>query len=79
MTSIIDALRSLRPGAEFNLRGDDLSGLEWLDETQPQPADAEIMAEVARLAALPPPVPTPAEKLAAVGLTVEDLRALLAQ
>ena len=46
-----DALRSLRPGAEWVLRGDEL---EWLDANQTQPSDAEIEAEVARLTALEP-------------------------
>jgi hypothetical protein len=45
------ALYSLRPGAEWVLRGDDL---EWLDQNQTQPTDAEIDAEVARLTALEP-------------------------
>jgi hypothetical protein len=47
----VDALLSLRPGAEWVLRGDDL---EWLDQNQTQPTDAEIQAEVARLTALEP-------------------------
>ena len=46
-----DALQSLRPGAEWVLRGDEL---EWLDQNQTQPSDAEIQAEVARLTALEP-------------------------
>ena len=46
-----DALQSLRPGAEWVLRGDDL---EWLDTQQTRPTDAEIEAEVARLIALEP-------------------------
>jgi hypothetical protein len=47
----VDALQSLRPGAEWVLRGDEL---EWLDANQTQPTDAEIEAEVARLTALEP-------------------------
>ena len=43
-----DALQSLRPGAEWALRGDDL---EWLDTKQTRPTDAEITAEVTRLQA----------------------------
>jgi hypothetical protein len=43
-----DALMSLRPGAQWVLRGDDL---EWMDTEQTQPTDAEIDAEVARLQA----------------------------
>ena len=46
-----DAIISLRPGAEWVMRGDDL---EWLDQTQSRPTDAEIEAEVARLTALEP-------------------------
>jgi hypothetical protein len=49
--NIANALKSLRPGAQWILRGDDL---EWLDQTQSQPSDAEIQAEVARLTALEP-------------------------
>ena len=45
------AITSLRPGAQWVLRGDDL---EWLDTEQTQPTDAEITAEVARLQALEP-------------------------
>ena len=43
-----DALQSLRPGAQWVLRGDDL---EWMDTEQTQPTEAEITAEVARLQA----------------------------
>jgi hypothetical protein len=42
------ALLSLRPGAEWVLRGDDL---EWLDAQQTRPTDAEIEAEIVRLQA----------------------------
>ena len=42
------AIQSLRPGAQWVLRGDDL---EWLDTEQAQPTEAEITAEVARLQA----------------------------
>ena len=51
MTDKADALQSLRPGAEWVLRGEEL---EWLDNEQTQPTDAEIEAEVARLTALEP-------------------------
>jgi hypothetical protein len=43
-----DALLSIRPGAQWVLRGDDL---EWLDQNQTQPTDAEIAAEISRLEA----------------------------
>jgi hypothetical protein len=48
MITLIDAVQSLRPGAEWILRGDEL---EWLDQNQTQPTEAEITAEVARLQA----------------------------
>jgi hypothetical protein len=51
MITIPDALQSLCPGAEWVLRGNDYSGLEWLDKVQTQPTEAEIQAEVARLQA----------------------------
>jgi len=44
----LNALQSLRPGAQWVLRGD---SLEWLDTVQTQPTEAEITAEIARLQA----------------------------
>ena len=41
-----DALQSLKPGAEWVLRGDEL---EWLDGSQTEPTTAELDAEVVRL------------------------------
>ena len=41
-----DALQSLKPGAEWVLRGDEL---EWLDSEQTEPTKAELDAEVTRL------------------------------
>ena len=43
-----DAILSLRPNAEFVLRGDEL---EWLDKKQTKPTDSEIQAEITRLQA----------------------------
>ena len=45
---IVKALQSLRPNAQWVLRGETL---EWLDTEQVQPTEAEITAEVARLQA----------------------------
>jgi type II secretory pathway component PulK len=42
----VDAIVSLRPDAQWAMRGD---VLEWLDTEQTQPTDAEIDAEVIRL------------------------------
>jgi hypothetical protein len=43
-----DAIQSLRPGAEWILRGDEF---EWLDQNQTKPTEEELSAEVARLQA----------------------------
>jgi hypothetical protein len=51
MITKAQAIASLREGAEWVLRGDNL---EWLDQTQTQPTETEIAAEVARLTALEP-------------------------
>ena len=42
----IDLLKSLKPGAEWVLRGEKL---EWLDSKETEPTQAEIDAEVVRL------------------------------
>lgn len=46
MITKANAFQSLRPGAQWVLRGETL---EWLDTEQTQPTDAEITAEIARL------------------------------
>ena len=42
------ALLTIRPGAEWVLRGDEL---EWLDPAQSQPTEEEIQAEIQRITA----------------------------
>ena len=49
MITTIDALQSLKPKAEWVLRGD---VLEWLDAVQTEPTQSEIDAEVTRLQAI---------------------------
>ena len=44
-----EAIQSLKPSAEWVLRGDEL---EWLDAVQTEPTQAEIDAEVIRLQAV---------------------------
>ena len=46
---VTDALQTLRPKAEWVLRGSEYAGLEWLDTKQTQPTEAEIQAEILRL------------------------------
>lgn len=54
MITIPDALQVLTPNAEWVLRGNEYSGLEWLDTKQAKPTEEEINAEIAVLqAALP--------------------------
>ena len=49
MITTVDALQSLKPKAEWVLRGDEL---EWLDDVQTEPTQSEIDAEVTRLQAV---------------------------
>ena len=44
----VDAIHSLRPAAIWVLRG---TALEWIDDAQTEPTQAEIDAEVSRLQA----------------------------
>jgi len=51
---IVSALQSLKPGAQWVLRGSDLSGLEWVDSANggsagPRPSDSAINNEIIRL------------------------------
>ena len=48
MITKAQAIQSLRSGAEWVLRGDEL---EWLDTNQTKPTEAEIQAEITRLQA----------------------------
>ena len=54
MITIPDALQSLRPGAEWVLRGNEYAGLEWLDQVQQKPTEQEVNDEIARLEAQAP-------------------------
>ncbi len=47
--TIIEALTSLKPKAQWNLIGFDYSGLEWLDKTQTKPTEQEIEVKLAEL------------------------------
>jgi hypothetical protein len=81
--TISKALINLAPGKLWTLRGDDYANLEWESEGNP-PTLAEIETEIAQL-----PAKEKAEadkiaadkaaaeaKLAALGLTADDLKAL---
>ena len=43
------ALRKLRPGAFWVLRGEDYSGLEWLDSSQTIPSETEVNNKIVEL------------------------------
>ena len=43
------ALQSLKPGAQWTLRGDTYSGLEWLDSSQTKPTETEINSKISSL------------------------------
>ncbi|NUU41370.1 hypothetical protein [Tardiphaga robiniae] len=76
--SLPSAIASLCPDAEWTLLDSgDLATLEWLSADIQRPTDAAIEAEVVRMAALPPAELTVAERLAAAGLTVDDLKVAL--
>lgn len=72
---IANALIALRPKAEWSLLGDNYEGIEWLDKNQTKPTLAEVEAEIAN--PTPQPEATVADKLAAAGLTVDELKAAL--
>jgi hypothetical protein len=77
----VKAIQFIRPDAEFALTGDEL---EWRDENQTQPTESEIeaglvaykKAQEAELKTKDQAREAAQAKLAALGLTVEDLQAL---
>jgi hypothetical protein len=71
-------LQALRPGKEFTYNDEDLSTVQWNDPSIVTPTQAEVDAEIARQEQEALDKKTEAEaKLAALGLTPEDLQALL--
>lgn len=78
MMNIAKALISLRPGKEFVFNDDDLSTVRWSEEGVTTPTFEEVEAELARLAQEEADKKAAAEtKLAALGLTADDIKALL--
>jgi hypothetical protein len=72
------ALQSLRPGKEFTFDNEDISTVRWNDSTVKTPTQAEVNAELARLDKADADKKAVAEaKLQALGLTAEDIKALL--
>ena len=52
--TITEALMSLKPEAEWAVRGGNYSDIVWLDETQTMPTEDEINAKIAELEAEEP-------------------------
>ena len=46
---ITHAIQALKPEAEWTLRGNDYSGLEWVDSGQTKPTETEINSKIAEL------------------------------
>ena len=46
---VTHTLQALKPGSEWVLRGEDYSGLEWLDSKQTQPTETEVNSKISEL------------------------------
>ena len=51
---IPSALTELKPGAEWVLRGNNYSGLEWIDSSQTNPTETEVSNKISSLDAAEP-------------------------
>ena len=51
---ITHAIRALKPEAQWTLRGEDYSGLEWMDSSQTQPTETEVNSKISELDAAEP-------------------------
>ena len=49
MTTITEAILSLRPNANFYIVGGTYAGVQWDDAAQAKPTEAEVLAEIARI------------------------------
>jgi hypothetical protein len=82
--TIVDALISLRPGAQFTMNDEDLSTIVWYTDGVTTPTKEELDAEVIRLeeavtaaiAAKAAAKESAKAKLAAIGLSDEEIAAL---
>ena len=82
--TIVDALISLRPGAQFTMNDEDLSTIVWYTDGVTTPTKEELDAEVVRLeeavtaaiAAKAAAKESAKAKLAAIGLSDEEIAAL---
>ena len=72
---IVEALLQIRPGAQWNLDGENINDLEWLDELQQKPTKDELQSAIDN--PLPKPELSIEAKLASVGLNLADLKSAL--
>jgi hypothetical protein len=85
MTSIIDAIQSLRPGVEWTMSGDDVEGITWHTPNVEPLTTAEVEQEIIRLqeeqeaqiAAKAAAKQSAMQKLAALGLNEEEVSAII--
>ena len=74
------ALSALRPGVEFTFNDDDLSTVRWNVEGTTTPTQAEVDAKITELQAEDAEIESAKvsgrAKLAALGLTAEEIAAL---
>ena len=71
---ISKALQVISPGAEWSLLGDDYDDLVWLNEGN-KPTWAQVEAEINN--PTPTPEPTIEQKLASVGLSLDELKSAI--
>jgi hypothetical protein len=79
------ALSALRPGAEYTMTDDDLSTIVWNSPDVTTPTEAEVNAKIAELEAADTQAvinkaaakASAEAKLAALGLTADEIAALL--
>lgn len=77
ISKVIDAILSIRPNAEFTQKGILYEDLEWLDTEQTKPSKTEWESAISRIEEIEQQKKVTAEaKLAALGLTADDLKAL---
>lgn len=84
MSSIAQAVASLRPGAEWSMNGDDVEGIIWYTEGVEPLTSAAVEAEVKRLEKAAAQVVADREaakasalaKLEALGLTAEEAQSI---
>lgn len=82
---LFKALMSLRPGVEFTITNDDISTIVWNVEGTVTPTQEEVDAEISRLQTAEAQEVVDKEykkasalaKLEALGLTADDLTAIL--